>query len=261
MPGGDRPYRLAACAETLFVDRPFVERVQRINDLGYAVEFWSWRGKDLAALRALNVDWRGFTGHLSGSLVDPNQADEFIQGAMATLPVAAELGCRNLVLHMTEIGPDGRIIHPVLERSGRMWLAAYQTLSKLAELAERHGLTYGLENLNTAVDHPGAPLSRARDVIDLVAAVDSTHLRVLLDLYHAQVDEGNLIALLRRAAPWLGEVQVADVPGRHEPGTGEINYPAIAAELTAMNFQGVVGLEAFPKGNSEAALTAFSSAF
>jgi hydroxypyruvate isomerase len=162
---------------------------------------------------------------------------------------------------MTEVGADGKIIHPVLERSGRMWLAAYKTLARLAELGERHGITYGLENLNTALDHPGAPLSRARDIIDLVAAVDSPHLRVLLDLYHAQVDEGNLIELVRAAAPWLGEIQVADVPGRHEPGTGEINYSAIAAELKAMQFQGVVGLEAFPKGDSKAALEAFSAAF
>jgi hydroxypyruvate isomerase len=261
MPQGDRPYRLAASAETLFVDRPFIERVQRIHELGYAVEFWGWQHKDLPALRALDVDLRGFTGHLSGSLVDPAQADEFIAGAEASLRVAAELRCRSLVLHMAEIAPDGTVVQPVLERTGRMWLASYKALSRLADLAQRHGVFYGLENLNTAVDHPGAPLSRARDIIDLVSAVDSPNLRILLDLYHAQVDEGNLIELIRASAPWLGEVQVADVPGRHEPGTGEINYPAIAAELKAMSFQGVVGLEAFPAAGSEEALAAFAAAF
>jgi hydroxypyruvate isomerase len=257
----ERPYRLAASAETLFLDEPFLDRVRRIDELGYAVEFWDWQDKDIAAIARLDVDLRGFTGHLAGSLVDDDEAEVFIRGAEATIPVAKELGCQTLVLHMTEIAPGGRVVRPRTDRTGRMWLTAYRTLSRLAELAERHDLTYGLENLNTAVDHPGAPLSRAADTIELVSAVGSPRVRVLLDLYHAQIGEGNLVELVRRAAPWLGEVQVADVPGRHEPGTGEVNYAAIAAELRSIGFAGVVGLEAFPAGGSLEALAAFEDAF
>jgi hydroxypyruvate isomerase len=64
-----------------------------------------------------------------------------------------------------------------------------------------------------------------------------------LDLYHAQIGEGNLIDLVRKALPDIGEIQVADVPGRCEPGTGEINYPAIAAALRELEYTGVIGLE------------------
>ena len=67
----------------------------------------------------------------------------------------------------------------------------------------------------------------------------------MLDLYHAQIGEGNLIELVRRAGAVIGEIQVADVPGRCEPGTGEINYPAVAAALREMGYSGMVGLEAF----------------
>ena len=86
-------------------------------------------------------------------------------------------------------------------------------------------------------------------------------MRLKLDLYHAQIGEGNLIELLRRAAPFIGEIQVADVPGRCEPGTGEINYPAIARALADIGYRGTVGLEAWASGDDELALRRFRSAF
>jgi hydroxypyruvate isomerase len=87
------------------------------------------------------------------------------------------------------------------------------------------------------------------------------HLRMNLDLCHAQVGEGNLIQLIERALPFVGEIQVADVPGRHEPGTGEISSPAIAATLRRPGYQGVVGLEGWASGRPEEALDRFRHAF
>src|SRR4029450_1401685 len=123
------------------------------------------------------------------------------------------------------------------------------------------GRVFTLENLNTAVDHPGTPFARAADTLALVEAVDSPHLRMNLDLYHAQIGEGNLIQLVERALPLVSEIQVADVPGRCEPGTGEINYPAVAAALDRLNYTGVVGLEAWASGDSEQALERVRAAF
>ena len=84
---------------------------------------------------------------------------------------------------------------------------------------------------------------------------------MMLDLYHAQIGEGNLIELIRRCGPAIGEIQVADVPGRCEPGTGEINYPAIARALHEERYAGTIGLEAWASGNSERALQRFREAF
>src|SRR5260370_924920 len=95
----------------------------------------------------------------------------------------------------------------------------------------------------------------------LVEGVSSPHLRLNLDLYHAQIGEGNLIDLVRRALPFVGEIQVADVPGRCEPGTGEINYPAIAQALADAGYRGTVALEAWASGNDETALQRFREAF
>ena len=122
-----------------------------------------------------------------------------------------------------------------------------------------------MENLNTIVDHPGVPLARAKDTLALVEGVGHPNVKMMLDLYHAQIGEGNLIELMRRCGDAIGEIQVADVPGRCEPGTGEINYPAIAGALRDMGYRGTVGLEAWAAhagtAGSEAALDAFRAAF
>ena len=142
-----------------------------------------------------------------------------------------------------------------------MWLTAARTLERLALLGERAGRVFTLENLNTAVDHPGVPFAKAADTLALVEAVDNPHLRLNLDLYHAQIGEGNLIQLLERALPVVGEIQVADVPGRCEPGTGEINYPAVAAALNRLGYTGVVGLEGWASSDPAQARERFRRAF
>ena len=152
-------------------------------------------------------------------------------------------------------------MRPVHEVTGARWLTAHRTLSRLAELGERAGVTFCLENLNLLVDHPGVPFARAADTLALVEAVDRPGLRLMLDLYHAQIGEGHLIELVRRAGPLIGEVQVADVPGRCEPGTGEINYPAIARYLREIGYRGTVGLEAWAAEDDELALSRFRDAF
>jgi hydroxypyruvate isomerase len=152
-------------------------------------------------------------------------------------------------------------VKPTPVVSGAMWLAAQRTLASVADLGQRAGVVFCLENLNTEVDHPGVPFARAADTLALVQAVDNPHLRLNLDLYHAQIGEGNLIELLRRAMPFIGEIQVADVPGRCEPGTGEINYPAIARALAEVGYRGTVAMEAWASENDEQALQRFRDAF
>jgi len=95
----------------------------------------------------------------------------------------------------------------------------------------------------------------------LVSSVNRPALKLNLDLYHAQIGEGNLIELCRRALPYIGEIQVADVPGRMEPGTGEINYKAIARALKDMGYRGTIGMEAWASADDETALARFREAF
>lgn len=252
--------RLAASAEMLFTDLPFTERVRRIHDAGFDVEIWDSRTKDIAALKATGARFSSMTGYTAGSVVEAGTADKVVSTAETLIPTALELGVERLVVHTAEL-IDGQAARPHWRAEGGMWLTGARTLERLGRLGERYGVTFCLENLNTALDHPGIPLGRAKDTLALVAAVDHPHVRLMLDLYHAQIGEGNLIELLRAALPHIGEVQVADVPGRCEPGTGEINYSAVARALVGMGYQGTVGLEAYASGDSADALEAFRSAF
>jgi hydroxypyruvate isomerase len=253
-------FPLAICAEMVFLDLPFEERVRRIDDLGFAVEIWSWQDKDIKALAATGATFSSMTGYLHGNIVESDAAKTLFKTAEQTLDVAAELGCPRLVMHPAEL-VEGKAAKPMFRVSGEMWLTALRTLEKLAGLGERAGVTYCLENLNTVIDHPGVPLARAKDTLALVEAVDSPHVRMMLDLYHAQIGEGNLIALVERADGAIGEVQVADVPGRCEPGTGEIYYPAVTSALQRIGYTGTVGLEAYASGDDTEALARFRAAF
>lgn len=255
------PVRLAASAEMLFRDLPFVDRVRRIHELGFEVEIWDWSTKDLSELAATGATFSSMTGYLRGDLTTPHGIAELLATAEESLRAAELIDSPRLNLHGTGLDPNGFPVVPHDVVTGAEWLIAADTLSRLAELGERAGRVFTLENLNTAVDHPGTPFARAEDTLALVSAVDSPGLRLNLDLYHAQIGEGNLIELVRRAQPWIGEIQVADVPGRQEPGTGEINYRAIGDALAAIAYDGVVGLESWASGSSDDALDAFRRAF
>ena len=254
-------FRLAVSAEMVFLDLPFEERVRRISDLGFEVEIWDWTKKDIDSLAKTGATFSSMTGYISGTLADPAGAEELLRTAELSLHVAEQLDCPRLNVHGTGLDEQGLPVIPSAVVSPAMWLTAGRTLARLAELGERAGRVFTLENLNTAIDHPGTPFARAADTLALVEAVDSPHLRMNLDLYHAQIGEGNLIQLVERALPLVGEIQVADVPGRHEPGTGEINYPAVAAALDRLGYPGVVGLEAWASGDSATALERFRTAF
>ena len=255
-------FRLAVSSEMVFLDLPHLERVRRIHELGFAVEIWDWTTKDVDALVATGATFTSMTGYVTGRLADPDGADELLRTAERSVAVAHRLGSPLLNLHGTGLDGRGLPVVPAHEVTGAMWLQAEKTLSRIAALGEREGVTFVLENLNSAVDHPGVPFGRAADVVALVEAVGSPRLRVMLDLYHAQIGEGNLIELLRGAIGVVGEVQVADVPGRCEPGTGEINYLAVARTLAELGYRGTVGLEGWASGeDSTRALERFRTAF
>lgn len=254
-------FQLAVCAEMVFRDLPFVERVREIAGLGFHVEIWDWTKHDIDALVATGAAFSSMTGYVSGDLVTKQGAAALLETARQSIEVAKRLRCPRLNLHGTGLGPQGLPVTPAAATTGEMWMAAYRTLTDVAQLGRHAGVTFCLENLNTDVDHPGVPFARAADTLALVAAVNDPHLRLNLDLYHAQIGEGNLIELVRRALPYVGEIQVADVPGRCEPGTGEIHYPAIARALAEAGYRGTVALEAWASGSDEVALQRFRDAF
>lgn len=253
-------FQLAACAEMLWLDKPIEWRAARLTERGLGVGLWNYPDHDLAKLEAVGANYTIMNGYLVGRLADDAGADALISSARETAQVGKRLGVDRLNLHGTGLGEGGipEWQHDVV--TGPMWIKAKDTLNRICDMAEDEGVVFTLENLNL-LDHPGCPFGRTEDVLALVSSIDRPQLRINLDLYHTQIGEGDLLRWCEKCLPWIGEVQVADNPGRFEPGTGEINYPGIAAGLKSMGYTGPVGLEAWAQSDSDAAVDAFVAAF
>lgn len=254
------PFPLAACAEMLWQEKPIEWRASRLKEMGFGVGLWNWPDHDLDKLEKSGANFTIMNGYLEGRLADDEGADRLLKSARETAQIGKRLGVDRLNLHGTGLGDGGIPIwqHEVV--TGAMWMKAQDTLNRICDMAEEEGVIFTLENLNL-LDHPGCPFGSTEDVIALVSAVNRPQLRINLDLYHTQIGEGDLVRWCEKALPWIGEVQVADNPGRCEPGTGEINYAGVAKALKTMGYTGPVGMEAFAAGDEEIALEAFRAAF
>lgn len=255
-------YRLSVCAGTVFKQLPFETRVREIARAGFIVDFWDIAESALDAIAAdPDIQIGSIPGWLGGSMVHPDGTATYLAGVAQQLEVAKRVGCKDLAICTGQMNEQGHIVHAVAEHPASFWISAYKTLCRVAELAEKRDVTFHLEQLNTKVDHPGYPFPHTEDVVRLIDQVGSRRVRLLCDVYHLQIQEGNVIESIRAYYDFIGNVHVADVPGRHEPGTGEINYPAIAELFRQLNYEGVIGLEAFAKGDDAAAMARFREVF
>jgi hydroxypyruvate isomerase len=256
-----QPFTLSACAEMLWLDKPMGWRLRRLTELGFEAGIWNWQAHDLSMLEKSGARFSSMTGYVRGRLADQEGARELLATARQSIEVGKRLDVARLNLHGTGLGDGGLPVTSCEVVSGAMWLEARDTLNRIADLGAEHGVTFMIENLNLPVDHPGVPFARIEDTLALVSSIDRPELRLNLDLYHVQIGEGNLISWCKKCQPWIGEIQVADVPGRMEPGTGEINFAGVARALKGMGYGGPVCMEAFASGDAEAALEAFRTAF
>ena len=254
-------FTLAVCAEMLWQDKPMAWRLKRLTEMGLQCGIWNWGNHDLGMLEKSGAVFSSMTGYVTGRLADDVGADELLATAEKSIMVGKRLNVARLNLHGTGLGDRGLPVTPCEVATPQMWLKARDTLHRIADLAEKHDVVFMLENLNLAVDHPGVPFALARDTLALVSSVNRPALKLNLDLYHAQIGEGNLIELCEACLPWIGEIQVADVPGRMEPGTGEINYKGVAKGLKQMGYRGPICMEALASGDADKAVEVFRAAF
>lgn len=255
-------FKLAACAETLWPEKPIDWRASRLHEMGFAVGLWNYPdwGVSVQDMAKTGAEFSIMNGYLQGRLADDEGADMLLASAKEVVQVGKELNVARLNIHPTGLGDQGIPIPQMAHVAPGMWLKARDTLHRLCDLAEEEGVTFVLENLNLR-DHPGCPFNTTSDVLELVSAVNRPQMLINLDLYHTQIGEGDLIRWCEACLPWIGEIQVADNPGRFEPGTGEVNWAGVAKALDGMGFSGAVGLEAYAKASEEEALEAFRAAF
>ena len=251
-----------ACIETLYTELPFLDRFRAAKNDGFDfVEFWSWEDKDLDAIRAAarqaDIGIAGFNGDAVLSLVDPAQKAEYLAFLRCSVEAAKRVGARSLTIHSNGLGEGGVVLNAYPELSHTVKLCAmFDTLRDCAELAEESGIRMNLEALNIVTDHPGNFLQTTRMAAELTRLIGSPMLKILYDAYHMQLNEGNLCGNIRAYGDQIGHVHIADAPGRHEPGTGEINYRAVYACLEETGYTGLLGYELFPKTDTAAAVRA-----
>ncbi|ESP87079.1 hydroxypyruvate isomerase family protein [Candidatus Halobonum tyrrellensis] len=241
--------RLSVCVEMVYDDDPFEARVRRAGEAGVdAVEFWGWREKDLDAVAAAadeaGVDVAGCVA--GGTLTDPDGTDEAVETVRESIRTAADRGIPTLI---ATSGPDQAGVDDDAQHD-----AIVDALSRVAPDAEEAGVTIALEPLNRAVDHPDNYLETSDEGFAIVDEVDSPSVGLLYDVYHQQVTEGNVIQTVTGNVDDVAHVHVADVPGRHEPGTGELNYANVFEALDDAGYDGYVGCEFSPTGDPDAAV-------
>jgi len=230
---------------------PAADKLALLDRMGYdAFEMFDWRSEStLASVAdemkkhslacACLVANKDVTAPGCG-LVNPRERDGFIEQVNLAVSAAKKVDCRRLVvLTGNELGGLSRE-----EQTANV----VASLKAAAPVLEKNGITAIVEVLNTYVDHAGYFLYYIRDGAKICERVGSTNVKLLFDIYHTQIMEGNLITNIRTYIDYIGHFHVGDHPGRHEPGTGEINYRNVFKAIYDLGerYQGYVALEYQP---------------
>lgn len=242
---GPVPFKLSVMLWTVFRDLPFADRLEKVAQAGYTNvelvdEYRQWSEQDFRhagqVRRRLGITFDAAAG-VKHSLTNPAEREALLVEVRRMLTVLEELECPALILLSGDTVPG---LSREVQRS-----SCLEGLKRAAELAQVRGITLLLENIDPE-ENPQYYLTSAAEGLAIVEAVKHPQVRFLYDLYHEQISEGNLIEKLERHIATVGLVHVADVPGRHQPGTGEINYPNIFKKLEELGYERNVAMEFIP---------------
>ena len=256
-----------ACIETLFTELPFNERFQAAKDSGFDyVEFWSWKDKDLDEIKRLannaSIGIYSFNGDADYSLVDPSHKEKYLAFLTESLTAAKKIGSLSVTIHSNALGEGGIVTNHYNNLSDTIKLCSmYDMLKEVAVMAEESGIACNLEGLNITTDHVGNFLKHTQMAAEIIRLIDSPKLKILYDVYHMQLNEGSILDTITKYMDTIGHIHIADAPGRHEPGTGEINYPNVIKHLRKLGYEGAVGAELNPKTTTDIAVKAIMEIF
>jgi len=250
---GNAPFKVSLMLWTVFRGQPLEQRLEKVAEAGYHAvefvdEFKGWSKQDFAALRkkktelGIEIDATAGVWH---SLADANDREAFLAALREFMGVMHDLECTRLVLQ------TGNAVPGIARQA--MHENCIETLKRGADIAAENNIELLPENIDPE-ENPKYFLTSCAEGFDIVRAVGNPHVKFLCDFFHEQIAEGNLIKKLDKNMDILGLVHIADVPGRHEPGTGEIFYPNIYRKLAELNYSRYVAMEFLPLGEPVAAL-------
>jgi len=224
-----------------FADLPFEEAVKKTAALGYKyVEIYDWKYLDLkSASKALEKSGVTMLSICTTEfcLTDPARRKMWTDGIRESCEAAVILGAKKMI---TQVGPDTGADREEQHRS------IVEGLKAGAEILEKAGVTVMIEPLNVKVDHPGYYLTSSEEAFRIVREVGSENVKVVFDIYHQQISEGNIIPNITGNLDCIAHLHCAGHPGRHELQFGENDYRNIFAAIDKAGFAGACGLEYTP---------------
>jgi 2-dehydrotetronate isomerase len=247
--------RFSANISMLFTDLPFVARIKAAKEAGFAaVECHFPYDIPKALIKSTLIDAGMVMNGINTPAGDmkagefgfaalPSRSDDFKRGFELALTYATELNCESIHCLSGHINPADR------QRAND----AFQANMHWAAQQIDDDITLLIEPLNH-IDRPTYFVSRSDDVVALLRELNHPRVKLLFDIYHIQIMEGDLLRRLERHWPFIGHVQIASVPSRHEPDDGEINIKAIFNALIAKQWQGWIGAEYNPRGTTNQGL-------
>ncbi len=241
------PFELSVNLEYMFHEagERLEDRMAAAAAAGFRkVEIFTTANRDVPSLKAALAE----TGcELLATVTDPrialvmaDQHDRFRESFAQAAAEAADLGATNIVV------PSGTAV-PYMRRPAQLEIVA-GAIASVVPVAEQHGLTILLEPVNTRFDHPGVLFGMTEDAVAVIEKVASPTVRLLYDLYHSVTEREDPREVLPKVAHLVGHIQIADSPGRGEPGSGEIDWPAMLGLIERVGYDGVLGLELTPTG-------------
>jgi len=239
---------------TVFQKLPFEDRLEKVAEAGYHAvelvgrEYKNWSDEDFRRAnrkrRELGITF-DVTAGLAHGIADPDAREAFLSDLRQALPAMEKIECPAIIVLSGNVVPG--------KSHNDQHQSCIEGLKRAAEIAEKKDLTILLENIDLE-ENPRYYLWSVAEGFEIITSVGHPRVKFLYDFFHEQISEGNLIEKLEKNIEKVGLMHVADVPGRHEPGTGEINYTNIYKKLAALKYDRYVAMEFFPTGDPVASL-------
>ena len=230
---------ISVCIDMMFSHLDFYDRIEAVRACGIdTVEFWKWSNKDIdrivesgVKVSIFNMDSADeqLSYDLSRGILNAGRVEDFMRALWESIPVYKRLGAKAMIVLIGEHAPYN-------EQNVRRCLEA------VLPILEEQDVNLIVEPLN-GIDRVGYSMPYASPVLSLLKKIDSPHIRLLYDIYHQSMMGDFSMEEIRESIAYIGHFHVADAPGRHEPGTGKVDYVGILKEIRTLAFDGHVGLE------------------
>ena len=234
---------ISCCIDMMFSRINFYDRFEAVRKCGIeTIEFWKWSDKDIDKIEKIlnqnnmgvsifNLDSRDIqlSKDLARGILNDGRDDELISAVKESIPVYRRLGASAMIVLIGDGVPFNRdnVLH---------------CLKSVAEVVEAENINLVIEPLN-ATDRKGYCMPYAKPIFEILREVDSPNIKMLYDIYHQSMTGDFSIDDIRENIDIIGHFHLADVPGRHEPETGTIDYPSIISQINALPYDGYIGLE------------------